>query len=101
MLNQLREKLHQQSAKIFVCALICFVQNAAVHAQTLHKRLEQTLRAIVMLNVDYEGIPEYGAGIVFAREKNSFLIVTTYQNVCRGSINAQTIKVCFKVFPDI
>lgn len=64
------------------------------------KNMEHTPFLVVMLSADYDGVPEFGAGIVFGREKDKIFIATASHVVRRGNVKPQSISVRFKQYPD-
>jgi ankyrin repeat protein len=65
-----------------------------------NKEFEQTAQLIVMLNADYDGTPEFGAGVIFGSEKDHLLIITAYHILHRGSQQPKNIWVRIKALPN-
>lgn len=62
------------------------------------KEFEKTAQLIVMLKAGDEGSPEFGAGIVFGREKDRLLIATAH-HILRSAGQPANIKVQFRSMP--
>src|SRR5437868_241963 len=60
---------------LFVCPLCSYAQNSNFNFDSA---FERTAQLIVMLKADYGETQEFGAGIVFGREKDRLLIATAY-----------------------
>jgi len=60
---------------------------------------EKTAQLIVMLRADYDGTPEFGAGIIFGRLKDRLLIATAYHVLHRGTLKPGKILVTFRAMP--
>ncbi len=63
------------------------------------KEFQKTANLIAMLKVDFEGTPEFGAGIIFGREKDRLLVATAFHVIHRGNINPTKIFVTFRFLP--
>jgi len=74
--------------------------NAQSTYSTFNKELEQTSQLIVMLSADYDGTPEFGAGIIFGSEKDHLLIVTAYHILHRGNQQPTNIWARLKIAPN-
>lgn len=61
---------------------------------------EKTAQLIVMLKADYDGTEEFGAGIIFGREKSRLLIATASHILHRGTVEPEKILVNLKALPD-
>ncbi len=61
---------------------------------------EKTAQLIVMLRASYDGVEEFGSGIIFGRRKDQLLIATAWHILHRGALTPQKISVSFKKFPD-
>jgi len=89
---------------IFILALISISDPLFTHAQNtksnFKKEFEQTSQLIVMLSADYDGTPEFGAGIIFGSEKDRLLIVTAYHILHRGTQQPKDIWVRLKTLPN-
>jgi ankyrin repeat protein len=72
----------------------------ALRGQDFDKGFEQTAQLIVMIDVDYGDIPEFGAGIVFGRDGNHVLIATADHVVHRGPTQPSRIRVRFRTMRD-
>jgi ankyrin repeat protein len=68
--------------------------------QDFDKGFEQTAQLIVMIDVDYGGTPQFGAGIVFGRDGNHVLIATADHVVHRGPTQPSRIRVRFRSMRD-
>ncbi|MEO6330208.1 MAG: trypsin-like peptidase domain-containing protein, partial [Ginsengibacter sp.] len=62
--------------------------------------LEKTAQLIVMLKADYDGVDEFGAGIIFGRQKDRLLIATAYHILHRGASKSGRIFISLKALPD-
>lgn len=71
-----------------------------VHGQEFDKAFEQTAQLVVMLDVDYAGTPEFGAGIIFGRDQNRLLIATAYHVLHRGASQPGRISARLRNMPD-
>jgi len=60
---------------------------------------EKTAQLIVMLRTHYDGIEEFGAGIIFGRQKNRLLIATAYHILHRGTLQPEKIHASLKAMP--
>ena len=73
-----------------------------LHAQNSNfnydSAFEKTAQLIVMLKADYGETQEFGAGIVFGREKDRLLIVTAY-HIFKGAEQPKDIAVQFRSMP--
>ncbi|MFC0773397.1 ankyrin repeat domain-containing protein [Terrimonas alba] len=65
-----------------------------------NKELEITSQLIVMLTADYNGVPEYGAGIICGRSKDRLLIATAYHILHRGEQLPSKVQVKLRWMPD-
>jgi ankyrin repeat protein len=77
--------------------------SASAWAQTdktvdFDKELEKTSQLIVMLKVGFSGTPEFGAGIIFGREKDRLLVATAY-HVLHRSVEHPPVLVEMKSMP--
>jgi hypothetical protein len=61
-----------------------------------NQNLQLTSQLIVMLRIEYEETPEFGAGIVIGREKDRLLIATAYHLIHRDALQPQKVLVKFK-----
>ena len=57
------------------------------------EEFEKTAPLIVMLKADFDGVEEFGAGIIFGRQKDRLLIVTAYHLLHRGLLKPGKILV--------
>lgn len=89
---------------LVVFALVLTIKPIKAHAQGFYddfdKRFEQTSQLIVMLNVEYAGSLEYGAGIIFGRDQDRLLIVTAYHILHRGALQPRSILVKLRDKPE-
>src|SRR5207237_9840046 len=53
-----------------------------------------------MLKVEYDGVEEFGAGIIFGRQKDRLLIATAYHILHKGDIKPGKIFISLKALPD-
>ena len=64
------------------------------------EELEKTAQVIVMLKADYDGVEEFGAGIIFGRQKDRLLIATAYHILHKGDIKPGKIFISVRAQPD-
>ena len=86
------------SAVVLFARILLLAETGLPHlrGQDFDKGFEQTAQLIVMLDVDYGDTPEFGAGIVFGRDRNRILIATAYHVVHRGPTQPARIRVRFR-----
>ncbi len=63
------------------------------------KNMEHTPFLVAMISAEYDGIPEFGAGIIFGRSKDKIFIATASHVIHRGNIQPQNIQVKLKQLP--
>lgn len=64
------------------------------------EELEKTAQTIVMLKADYDGVEEFGAGIIFGRQRDRLLIATAYHILHKGDLKPGKIFISLKALPD-
>jgi ankyrin repeat protein len=69
-------------------------------AVNFDKELERTTGLIVMIRADFNGVPEFGAGILFGRSTDRLLIATALHVIRRGARTAGRIQVTFRSAPE-
>lgn len=83
------------ASTLFVYHLCSYAQNSNFNFDFA---FERTAQLIVMLKADYGETQEFGAGIVFGREKNRLLIATAY-HIFKGAEQPKDIGVQFRSMP--
>ena len=63
------------------------------------EELEKTAQIIVMLKADYNGVEEFGTGIIFGRQKDRLLIATAYHILHKGEIKPGKISISLRALP--
>ena len=82
---------------LIFCPIFLFAQNNDID---FDNELEKTSQLIVMLKADYDGVEEFGAGIIFGRQKDRLLIATAYHILHKGDLKPGKISISLKALPD-
>ena len=61
----------------------------------IEKQFARTSQAVVMITADFSGEQEFGAGIIFGREKDRLLIATAYHVIHKGD-QSPVVRVTLK-----
>lgn len=96
--------LHITLKRIDLLLAILMLAGFAVSAQEedagdFDAGFERTAKIVVMIKADYDGVDEFGAGIIFGRQKDRLLIATAWHVIHRGTMVPQKILVTFRSMP--
>jgi ankyrin repeat protein len=87
------------------CALVMNISPLVANAQDIYQQFfeqesERTSQLVVMITVDYNGTPTFGAGIIFGRLKDSLLIATAYHILHTNALHPNSVRIKLKAMPD-
>lgn len=103
-MKMLTFKIYRGILRLLLFAGIAVVFPAIASAQDdetdFDAQFEKTSQLIAMLKADYDGVQEFGAGIIFGRQKDRLLIATAYHILQRGPVKPGKILITLRAMPD-